>query len=139
MRQPYLCRPNFKGSLSRKVSGWYQSIPILVGRVGDSKSYLKYREFSSAGSEHLPYKQRVGGSIPSTPTQTEVKGFRYLKPFLFVNTSASTPTIKRSLRNLLRRLLIKITKRNLLFSAQLYRYLVQRINCFLRLHRYIGP
>ena len=24
--------------------------------------------FSSAGSEHLPYKQRVGGSNPSTPT-----------------------------------------------------------------------
>ena len=28
----------------------------------------KYRAFSSAGSEHLPYKQRVGGSNPSTPT-----------------------------------------------------------------------
>ena len=28
------------------------------------------REFSSAGSEHLPYKQRVGGSIPSTPTKS---------------------------------------------------------------------
>ncbi len=27
------------------------------------------REFSSAGSEHLPYKQRVGGSNPSTPTR----------------------------------------------------------------------
>jgi putative endonuclease len=27
------------------------------------------REFSSAGLEHLPYKQRVGGSIPSTPTK----------------------------------------------------------------------
>ena len=27
------------------------------------------RAFSSAGSEHLPYKQRVGGSNPSTPTQ----------------------------------------------------------------------
>jgi hypothetical protein len=27
------------------------------------------REFSSAGSEHLPYKQRVGGSNPSTPTE----------------------------------------------------------------------
>ena len=27
-----------------------------------------YRAFSSAGSEHLPYKQRVGGSNPSTPT-----------------------------------------------------------------------
>ena len=25
-------------------------------------------ELSSAGSEHLPYKQRVGGSIPSAPT-----------------------------------------------------------------------
>jgi hypothetical protein len=26
------------------------------------------RAFSSAGSEHLPYKQGVGGSNPSTPT-----------------------------------------------------------------------
>ena len=30
-------------------------------------SFIK-RAFSSAGSEHLPYKQRVGGSNPSTPT-----------------------------------------------------------------------
>ena len=29
----------------------------------------RYRAFSSAGSEHLPYKQRVGGSNPSTPTK----------------------------------------------------------------------
>ena len=28
------------------------------------------REFSSAGSEHLPYKQRVGGSNPSTRTDS---------------------------------------------------------------------
>ena len=28
----------------------------------------KPRAFSSAGLEHLPYKQRVGGSNPSTPT-----------------------------------------------------------------------
>ena len=28
----------------------------------------EFRAFSSAGSEHLPYKQRVGGSNPSTPT-----------------------------------------------------------------------
>ena len=27
------------------------------------------RAFSSAGLEHLPYKQRVGGSNPSTPTK----------------------------------------------------------------------
>ncbi len=26
-------------------------------------------EFSSVGLEHLPYKQRVGGSTPSTPTR----------------------------------------------------------------------
>ena len=29
----------------------------------------RHRAFSSAGSEHLPYKQRVGGSNPSTPTK----------------------------------------------------------------------
>ena len=30
---------------------------------------LKFRrEHSSAGSEHLPYKQRAGGSNPSAPT-----------------------------------------------------------------------
>ena len=30
------------------------------------------RAFSSAGSEHLPYKQRVGGSNPSTPTTSKM-------------------------------------------------------------------
>ena len=34
--------------------------------------YKKARAFSSAGSEHLPYKQRVGGSNPSTPTKRGV-------------------------------------------------------------------
>jgi hypothetical protein len=29
------------------------------------------RELSSAGSEHLPYKQRVGGSNPSAPTERQ--------------------------------------------------------------------
>ena len=32
-------------------------------------SHFSEREFSSAGLEHLPYKQRVGGSNPSTPTK----------------------------------------------------------------------
>ena len=32
-------------------------------------SLTRTRAFSSAGLEHLPYKQRVGGSNPSTPTQ----------------------------------------------------------------------
>ncbi len=28
-----------------------------------------FRAISSVGSEHLPYKQRVGGSTPSSPTK----------------------------------------------------------------------
>ena len=36
--------------------------PYLCNRL------RKARAFSSAGLEHLPYKQRVGGSNPSTPT-----------------------------------------------------------------------
>ena len=31
--------------------------------------FQKAGAFSSAGLEHLPYKQRVGGSNPSTPTK----------------------------------------------------------------------
>jgi hypothetical protein len=38
------------------------------------------RELSSAGSEHLPYKQRVGGSNPSAPT----KGPNIIGAFLFL-------------------------------------------------------
>ena len=41
-----------------------------------NNSLLLERALSSAGSEHLPYKQRVGGSNPSAPTikNTNVKG-----------------------------------------------------------------
>ena len=54
----------------------------LFGRLAQlstpTQKDLKYiselsRAFSSAGSEHLPYKQRVGGSNPSTPTQKDLK------------------------------------------------------------------
>ncbi len=41
--------------------------------------HLQKRELSSAGSEHLPYKQRVGGSNPSAPTSK----LRYLPEFFF--------------------------------------------------------
>ena len=53
------------------------------------KSYLcnrfqeATRAFSSAGLEHLPYKQRVGGSNPSTPT----KDFRENSEIFFVYQS----------------------------------------------------
>lgn len=43
----------------------------MVQSIRGLKTKLKYWEFSSAGSEHLPYKQRVGGSIPSTPTNEQ--------------------------------------------------------------------
>ncbi len=43
----------------------------------------KIRAFSSAGSEHLPYKQRVGGSNPSTPTREEQENL--LLFFLFMH------------------------------------------------------
>ncbi len=37
-----------------------QNIVLIIKRL---------REHSSAGSEHLPYKQRVTGSNPVAPTQ----------------------------------------------------------------------
>ena len=47
-------------------------------------------EFSSAGSEHLPYKQRVGGSNPSTPTkQQKQEGVEFSTPSVFVAGGAN--------------------------------------------------
>ena len=43
-----------------------------------------FREFSSAGSEHLPYKQRVGGSNPSTPTSEAKSQTKPLNRVAFV-------------------------------------------------------
>ena len=41
----------------------------------------KARAFSSAGLEHLPYKQRVGGSNPSTPTTQKSRNLTWLRDF----------------------------------------------------------
>ena len=49
--------------------------------------YKKARAFSSAGSEHLPYKQRVGGSNPSTPTRRVFK----LRTLFFLGVDGSEP------------------------------------------------
>ena len=52
---------------------------------GHSKKYaylciaIKKRALSSAGLEHLPYKQRVGGSNPSAPT----KDFKMILEVIF--------------------------------------------------------
>ena len=45
-----------------------QSIP--TGKSGGSLATKeRNRALSSAGSEHLPYKQRVAGSNPAVPTR----------------------------------------------------------------------
>ena len=42
------------------------------------------RAFSSVGLEHLPYKQRVGGSNPSTPTKQNPHYFDSNEDFVFI-------------------------------------------------------
>ena len=46
-----------------------------------------FREFSSAGSEHLPYKQGVIGSSPIIPTEKPVLSGR----FFYVGTPSDPP------------------------------------------------
>ena len=56
---------------------------------GHSKKYaylciaIKKRALSSAGLEHLPYKQRVGGSNPSAPTKLKGLSTIVERPFCF--------------------------------------------------------
>ena len=66
-----------------------QGVAMLSVRHIDKPSRYSfvYWEFSSAGSEHLPYKQRVGGSNPSTPT-----GFER-RPSSRVRVSVKTGTL----------------------------------------------
>ena len=58
------------------------------GVLGSSPCSGAFREFSSAGSEHLPYKQRVGGSNPSTPTKLKASN-----RMLFLFCGSILPTI----------------------------------------------
>ena len=50
----------------RELSGGSEHPDLPVGRVGGS--LIIFRAISSVGSEHMPYKHRVGGSTPSSPT-----------------------------------------------------------------------
>ena len=66
-------------------------VPLQRNRENDSTK-TKNRAFSSAGSEHLPYKQRVGGSNPSTPTgnfHSKVVLQVIVRPFFYPLTSFS--------------------------------------------------
>ena len=68
-------------------------LKIIVEKFGGMKktSYLcnakAKRAFSSAGSEHLPYKQRVGGSNPSTPTTKPIGNQAFPIGFSFFITT----------------------------------------------------
>gem|GEM_PF-1115356 len=64
---------------------------------------IRFRAFSSAGSEHLPYKQRVGGSNPSTPT--ERKAETKVSAFLLSRTQAHKKKADISARFLYYRLM----------------------------------
>ena len=53
---------------------WFYKTAYLCNRKTETSTAKRGREpegewtLSSAGSERLPYKQRVGGSNPSAPT-----------------------------------------------------------------------
>ena len=51
--------------------------------------FSKERAFSSAGLEHLPYKQRVGGSNPSAPTRKNTRS----KDLVFFTIMLITSTL----------------------------------------------
>ena len=70
---------NFKNSI------FFKNMLVLVKKDLYLHSEFVKREHSSAGSEHLPYKQGVTGSNPVAPTTKsstyEIKCFFYC-PFL---------------------------------------------------------
>ena len=56
-----------KSKKSAKKFGGFKKSAYLCTRLQE------VRAFSSVGLEHLPYKQRVGGSNPSTPTKERLQ------------------------------------------------------------------
>ena len=68
----YLCTRKQQGALVQLVRihachAWGHGFESRTHRTVDLQKNSK-RALSSAGSERLPYKQRVGGSNPSAPT-----------------------------------------------------------------------
>ena len=53
----------------RKLLAKYLVVENICSTFATQLRVAMYWTFSSAGLEHLPYKQRVGGSNPSTSTQ----------------------------------------------------------------------
>ena len=61
-------RQNDHRDLSKKIAQRFANMKNIAYLCN---AFRKQRELSSAGSERLPYKQRVGGSNPSAPTENE--------------------------------------------------------------------
>ena len=53
----------------RKKLPKYLVVVFICSTFASQMRIATYWTFSSAGLEHLPYKQRVGGSNPSTSTK----------------------------------------------------------------------
>ena len=68
----------------KKTPRYLEHIP----KVRTFASQLRTRALSSAGSERLPYKQRVGGSNPSAPTSQEAT---QKSRFFFLSLRGLTP------------------------------------------------
>ena len=66
-----------------QIFGHIKKSSTFALAFGKEVTQIKLRAFSSAGLEHLPYKQRVGGSNPSTPT-TE-RGLVQTNPLTFAH------------------------------------------------------
>ncbi len=66
---------------SKKI--WHCTKRSYLCNPNERKAFTK-RELSSAGSEHLPYKQRVDGSNPPAPTKSLaiLRGFFYAHTFV---------------------------------------------------------
>ena len=64
--------------------------------IPNTKGKQIIREFSSAGSEHLPYKQRVTGSNPVIPTKASEKS----EAFLFLSKTYNLGSIQTAVRHI---------------------------------------
>ena len=84
------CRPKLPvkaektSRILKKTPRYLEHIP----KVRTFASQLRTRALSSAGSERLPYKQRVGGSNPSAPTYQEAT---QKSRFFFLSLPGLTP------------------------------------------------
>jgi len=78
----------------KKANTWYCKKVVFAEFKISTTFAIPIRELSSAGSEHLPYKQRVGGSNPSAPTLKAIflgDGFLALMGIFINYTKLNSP------------------------------------------------